>query len=29
MKMEKIYEKSCGAKYAKKEMVDETEIDNE
>jgi len=29
MKMEKIYEKSCGVKYAKKEMVDETEIDNE
>ena len=25
MKMEKIYEKSCGKKYAKKEMVDETE----
>ena len=24
-KMEKIYEKSCGKKYAKKEMVDETE----
>ena len=23
--MEKIYEKSCGKKYAKKEMVDETE----
>ena len=25
MKMEKIYEKSCGKKYSKKEMVDETE----
>ena len=25
MKMERIYEKSCGKKYAKKEMVDETE----
>ena len=25
MKMERIYEKSCGSKYAKKEMVDETE----
>ena len=25
MKMEKIYEKSCGKKYAKKEMVDEVE----
>ena len=25
MKMEKIYEKSCGRKYSKKEMVDETE----
>ena len=24
-KMERIYEKSCGSKYAKKEMVDETE----
>jgi hypothetical protein len=23
--MEKLYEKSCGKKYAKKEMVDETE----
>ena len=25
LKMEKIYEKSCGKKYSKKEMVDETE----
>jgi hypothetical protein len=25
MKMERIYEKSCGKKYSKKEMVDETE----
>ena len=25
MKMERIYEKSCGKKYAKKEIVDETE----
>ena len=25
MRMEKIYEKSCGRKYSKKEMVDETE----
>merc|ERR1712195_271801 len=25
MKMEKIYEKSCGKKYSKKEMVDETD----
>ena len=24
-KMEKLYEKSCGKKYSKKEMVDETE----
>ena len=24
-RMEKLYEKSCGKKYAKKEMVDETE----
>jgi hypothetical protein len=29
-KMEKLYEKSCGKKYSKKEMVDETEVtDNE
>ena len=28
-KMEKIYEKSCGKKYAKKEMVDEMDVDTE
>jgi hypothetical protein len=27
-KMEKIYEKSCGKKYAKKEMVDENEVES-
>lgn len=29
MKMERIYEKSCGKKYAKKEMVDEVETTEE
>ncbi len=29
MKMERIYEKSCGSKYAKKEMVDEVETTEE
>ncbi len=29
MKMEKIYEKSCGKRYAKKEMVDEVETTEE
>jgi len=28
-KMERIYEKSCGKKYAKKEMVDEVETTEE